>query len=374
MSIRRNSRLGVVTRDQSMAGVWTLWISIRDHPLWERYFCYDCRYIPNSSWAGMYGTIWSTGKKLLGSTDARFRSSTGSDCQAPEFFGPPPRKRTWKHEHGAWKRGEILLEIIILYPKKSCVVPTCEGDHQGSLLCHLVDLLSWGDLKHLAIFRTSVDGFWSTMKILFNKDQYDNSHVLTNKIQWSSFGIVFFVSWCSWCFMKWVGISTILMSTRAGLGPSTASVFRSLALCLCHESLLDFHQQANEPKGLRKKVGVYIEGFRDSPCYMKRWKSSLNHLDPFSSIFRNQASDSWDTSSPNNGQSSTLTLGLDRHWLAIFSSFGRLLPAKAQVKGLRTPWTKASRCSTIKHPLKPWRTQAAGLVLKTLTVENIKIR
>ena len=40
------------------------------------------------------------------------------------------------------KGGEFLLEIIILYPKKSCVVPTCEGDHQGSLLCHLVDLLS----------------------------------------------------------------------------------------------------------------------------------------------------------------------------------------------------------------------------------------
>lgn len=123
MSIRRNSRLGVVTRDQSMPGVWTLWISIRDHPLWERYFCYDCRYIPNSSWAGMYGTIWSTGKKLLGSTDARFRSSTGSDCQAPEFFGPPPRKRTWKHEHGPWKREEFLLEIIILYPKKSWKQP-----------------------------------------------------------------------------------------------------------------------------------------------------------------------------------------------------------------------------------------------------------
>lgn len=160
------------------------------------------------------------------------------------------------------KGGEFLLEIIILYPKKSCVVPTCEGDHQGSLLCHLVDLLSWGDLKHLAIFRTSVDGFWSTVKILFSKDQYyHNSHVLTNKIQWSSFGIVFFVSWCSWCFMKWVGISTILMSTRAGLGPSTASVFRSLALCLCHESLLDFHQQANEPKGLRKKGWSLYRGF-----------------------------------------------------------------------------------------------------------------
>lgn len=43
--------------------------------------------------------------------------------QAPEFFGPPPRKRTWKHEHGAWKRGEILLEIIILYPKKSWKQP-----------------------------------------------------------------------------------------------------------------------------------------------------------------------------------------------------------------------------------------------------------
>lgn len=287
---------------------------------------------------------------------------------------------TWTLEKGGIPIGnhhfvpQEIMETTFPPPWWTGVVPTCEGDHQGSLLCHLVDLLSWGDLKHLAIFRTSVDGFWSTMKILFNKDQYDNSHVLTNKIQWSSFGIVFFVSWCSWCFMKWVGISTILMSTRAGLGPSTASVFRSLALCLCHESLLDFHQQANEPKGLRKKVGVYIEGFRDSPCYMKRWKSSLNHLDHFSSIFRNQASDSWDTSSPNNGQSSTLTLGLDRHWLAIFSSFGRLLPAKAQVKGLRTPWTKASRCSTIKHPLKPWRTQAAGLVLKTLTVENIKIR
>lgn len=64
MSIRRNSRLGVVTRDQSMAGVWTLWISIRDHPLWERYFCYDCRYIPNSSWAEMYGTLWNMGKNI----------------------------------------------------------------------------------------------------------------------------------------------------------------------------------------------------------------------------------------------------------------------------------------------------------------------
>lgn len=142
------------------------------------------------------------------------------------------------------------------------------------------------------------------------------------------------------------------------------------SLSLPGESLLDFHQQANEPKGLRKKVGVYIEGFRHSLCYMKRWKSSLNHWDPFSSIFRNQASDSpGHPHLPTTDNLTPLTLGLDRHWLAIFSSFGRLLPAKAQVKGLRTPWTKASKCSTIKHPLKPWRTLlAAGFfVLKTLT-------
>ncbi len=128
------------------------------------------------------------------------------------------------------------------------VVPTCEGDHQGGLLCHLVDLLSCGDLKHLAIFRTSVDGFWSTINILFNKDQHHNCHVLSNKIQWSSFGTVFFVSWCSWCFMKWVGYLPLWCQLEQDLVHQQHQYSWccwSLALCLCHESLLDFHQQAN---------------------------------------------------------------------------------------------------------------------------------
>ena len=261
MSIRRNSRLGVVTRDQSMPGVWTLWISIRDHPLWERYFCYDCRYIPNSSWAGMYGTIWSTGKKLLGSTDARFRSSTGSD-KLRNFSVLPLENELGNMNMEPGKGGKSYWKSSFCTPRNHVWCPPARAT--TSVVSCAIWLISsaeetWSTWRFFGLRSMA---FWSTMKILFNKDQYyHNSHVLTNKIQWSSFGIVFFVSWCSWCFMKWVGISTILMSTRAGLGPSTASVFRSLALCLCHESLLDFHQQANEPKGLRKKGWSLYRGF-----------------------------------------------------------------------------------------------------------------
>lgn len=96
-----------------MPGVWTLWISIRDHPLWERYFCYDCRYIPNSSWAGMYGTLWNMGKKHTKNYLAQLMPDFGHQqvLTSSGIFRSSPSKTnletwTWTLEKGGnsyWK-------------------------------------------------------------------------------------------------------------------------------------------------------------------------------------------------------------------------------------------------------------------------------